>query len=121
MAQSKDSPSRRTADEIKIDYDESRILGLLEPQILGVAYRLGIKLALLKVSMFSDSAKFAEQLGLEPGDEVLIAFPQQEYSAFRALTETLKMRGVIVYSFVSMRIPTDTFAFGVKKRNSIIA
>ena len=121
MAQPKDSPNRRTEDRGKSDSDNSSILGLLEPQILEAADRLGIKLALLKVSMFSNSAKFAEQLGLEPGDEVIIAFPQQEYPIFRALTETLKMRGVIVHSFISMMIPTDTFAFGVKKRKSIIA
>ena len=103
-------------DRVGFGNNVSNVLGLLEPRILKAADRLGIKLTLLKVSMFSDSAKFAEQLGLEPGDEVIIAFPQQEYSTFRALTETLKMRGVIVHSFVSMRIPTDFFAFGVKKK-----
>ena len=35
----------------------SNVLGLLEPQILEAADRLGIKLVLLKVFMFSDSAE----------------------------------------------------------------
>ena len=103
-------------DRVGFGNNVSNVLGLLEPQILEAADRLGIKLALLKVSMFSDSARFAEQLGLEPGDEVIVAFPQQEYATFRALTETLKMRGAIVHSFVSMRMPTEFFAFGVKKK-----
>ena len=116
MVQPEESPDKRTGDRAKSDSDGSGVLRLLEPQILETAHRLGIKLALLKASVFTDSAKFAEQLGLEPGDEVIIAYPQQEFATFRALTETLKMRGVTVHSFVSMEIPTDYFAFGVKKK-----
>ena len=116
MSQPEESPVKRTGDRARSDSDDSSILKLLEPQILETAGRLRIKLALFKVSMFSDSAKFVEQLGLEPGDEVIIAYPEQEYATFRTLTETLKMKGVTVHSFVSMKIPTDYFAFGVKKK-----
>ena len=116
MTRSQESPDRRPRDRARSNSNDSSILELLEPQILEAAERLGVKLALFKVSVFSDSAKFAEQLGLEPGDEVIIAYPQQEYATFRALTETLKMKGVTVHSFISMKIPTDYFAFGVKKK-----
>ena len=103
-------------DRVGFGKNVSNVLGLLEPQILETAYRLGVKLVHFKVAVFSDSAKFAEQLGLEPGDEIIIAYPQQEYTTFRSLTETLKMKGVTVHSFISMKIPTDYFAFGVKKK-----
>ena len=103
-------------DRVGFGNNALNVVGLLEPQILETAYRLGVKLVHFKVSVFSDSAKFAEQLGLEPGDEVIIAYPQQEYATFRPLTETLKMKGVTVHSFVSMKIPQDYFAFGVKKK-----
>lgn len=103
-------------DQVGFGNNVSNVLELLEPKIVEAADRLGIKLALLRVSMFSDSAKFAEQLGLEPGDEVIIAYPQQEYSTFRTLTEMLKMKGVTVHSFVSLKLPSDSFAFGVKKK-----
>ena len=116
MTQPEGSPDKRTENRVGSNSDDSSVLELLEPQILETADRLGIKLALFKASMFSDSAKFAEQLGLEPGDEVIIAYPQQEYATFRALTETLKMRGVTVHSFVSLKLPSDSFAFGVKKK-----
>ena len=120
MVQPRDSPDTRPGDKVSFSDDDLNIVELLEPQILEMADRLRIRLAIFKVSMFTDSAKFAEQLGLEPGDEVIIAYPQQEYSTFRALTETLKMKGVTVHSFVSLKIPPDYFAFGVKKRKSIM-
>ena len=116
MAWPEGSPNKKSGDKATLNNDDSSILELLEPQILETAVRLGIKLALFKISMFKDSVKFAEQLGLEPGDEVIIAYPQQEFANFRALAETLKMKGVIVHSFISMKIPSDSFAFGVKKK-----
>ena len=63
MAQPEESPDKRTGGRAKSDSDGSDILKLLEPQILETAHRLGIKLALLKASVITDSAKLAEQLG----------------------------------------------------------
>mgnify|MGYP001772747241 CR=1 FL=1 len=115
MTQPKDHTEKRAENKTG-SIDSLDLSGLLEPRILEAANRLGMKLAILKITMFSNSARFAEQLGLEPGDEVIIAYNQQEYSTYKTLIETLKMRGVTVHAFVSLKIPPDFFVFGVKKK-----